>query len=80
MKGNPKKKFIGTFPQKELLKLYMKHVNGPKVRFFKSLGLGVIPGEREGVKMRTLEGSKPGEPPLEFLNCRTSGGVYNLGH
>jgi len=80
MKGNPKKKFIGTFPQKELIKLYMKHVNGPKVRFFKSLGLGVIPGEREGVKMRTLEGSKPGEPPLEFLNCRTSGGVYNLGH
>lgn len=80
MKGNPKKKFIGTFPQKELLKLYMKHVNGPKVRFFKSLGLGVIPGEREGVKMRTLEGSKPGEHPLEFLNCRTSGGVYNLGH
>ena len=80
MVRNPKKKFIGTLPQKELLKLYTKYVNGPKVRFFKSLGLGVIPGERNGVKMRTLEGSKPGEPPLEIFNCRTSGGVYNLGH
>jgi acetylornithine/succinyldiaminopimelate/putrescine aminotransferase len=80
MKGNPGKKFFGTLPQKKLLKLYTNHVNGPKVRFFKSLGLGVIPGKREGVKMWTLEGSRPGEPPLEFFNCRTSGGVYNLGH
>jgi acetylornithine/succinyldiaminopimelate/putrescine aminotransferase len=80
MKENPKKKFIGTLTQKKLLKLYKKHVNGPKVRFFKSLGLGLIPGERKGVKLRTLEGSRPGEPPLEIYNCRTSGGVYNLGH
>ncbi len=74
------RKFIGTLPQKELLKLYTKYVNGPKVRFFKSLGLGVIPGERNGVILRALESSKPGERPLEFYNCRTSGGVYNLGH
>ncbi|MFW9970884.1 MAG: aspartate aminotransferase family protein [Candidatus Odinarchaeota archaeon] len=80
MKDNSTKKFIGTLPQKDLLKLYTKHVNGPKVRFFKSLGLGVIPGERNGVKIRTLEGVRPGEPPLELFNCRTSGGVYNLGH
>jgi putrescine aminotransferase len=80
MNDSPKKKFIGSLPQKELLKLYAKHVNGPKVRFFKSLGLGVIPGEREGVFLRTLEGPRPGEPPMEMYNCRTSGGVYNLGH
>ena len=80
MNDSTKKKFIGSLPQKELLKLYAKHVNGPKVRFFKSLGLGVIPGEREGVFLRTLEGPRPGEPPLEMYNCRTSGGVYNLGH
>ena len=43
MNDSPKKKFIGTLPQKELLKLYSKHVNGPKVRFFKGLGLGVVP-------------------------------------
>jgi putrescine aminotransferase len=80
MEGNGKRKFIGTLSQKELLKLYTKYVNGPKVRFFKSIGLGVIPGKRDGIKLSALENSKPGEPPLEFFNCRTSGGVYNLGH
>jgi putrescine aminotransferase len=80
MDHNPKKKFIGTLSQKELLKLYAKHVNGPKVRTFKGFGLGVIPGERKGIKFKTLEGIKPGDPPLEIYNCRSSGGVFNLGH
>ena len=75
-----KNKFIGTLPQQELLRLYSKHVNGPKVNFFKSIGLGVIPGERKGIKIKTLAGPKPNDPPWELYNCRTSGGVYNLGH
>jgi hypothetical protein len=53
-----KNKFIGTLPQKELLKLYSKYVNAPKVRFFKGFGLGVIPGERKGIKFKTLEGPR----------------------
>ncbi|MFW9824952.1 MAG: aspartate aminotransferase family protein [Candidatus Thorarchaeota archaeon] len=80
MNDIPKNKFIGTLPQKELLSLYAKYVNGPKVRFFKGFGLGVIPGERNGVLLKTLEGPRPSEPQLELFNCRTSGGVYNLGH
>ncbi|MHA1914273.1 MAG: class-III pyridoxal-phosphate-dependent aminotransferase [Promethearchaeota archaeon] len=80
MKDNPKKKFIGTLSQKKLLKLYAKHVNSPKVRTFKGLGLGVIPGERSGLKLKTLEGSRQKEPPLDLYNCRSSGGVFNLGH
>ncbi|MHA2180059.1 MAG: class-III pyridoxal-phosphate-dependent aminotransferase [Promethearchaeota archaeon] len=80
MKENPKKKFIGTLPQKKLLKLYAKYVNAPKVRFFKGFGLGVIPGERNGVQISTLEGPRSDETPLELYNCRTSGGVFNLGH
>ncbi|MFX0057176.1 MAG: aspartate aminotransferase family protein [Candidatus Hodarchaeota archaeon] len=75
-----KKKFIGSLPQKELLKLYAKHVNAPKVKFFKNIGLGLIPGERNGIKLKTLAGPKQTDPPLELFNCRTSGGVYNLGH
>ena len=75
-----KKKYIGTLPQKELLKLYTKYVNGPKVRFFKSAGLGVIPGEREGIMLKSLEGPRVNEPPLVLYNCRSSGGVFNLGH
>ncbi|MFX0011483.1 MAG: aspartate aminotransferase family protein [Candidatus Hermodarchaeota archaeon] len=80
MKDNPKKNFIGTLPQKDLLKLYAKYVNSSKVRTFKSFGLGVIPGERKGIKLRTIEGARPGEPPMELYNCRSSGGVFNLGH
>ena len=80
MNTNPKKKYIGTLSQKELLKLYSKHVNGPKVRMFKGFGLGVIPGKRDGIHLRTLEGSRLGDPPMELYNCRSSGGVFNLGH
>ena len=80
MVNNSKKKFIGTLPQKDLLKLYSKYVNAPKVMMFKSFGFGVMPGEREGIKFKTLGGRKPSDPPLELFNCRSSGGVFNLGH
>ena len=80
MKNVSDKKFFGTLSQKELLKLYAKHVNSPKVRFFKGAGIGVIPGKRWGVKINTLEGPKPTDPPMELYNCHTCGGVYNLGH
>jgi putrescine aminotransferase len=73
-------KYIGTLPQDKLLKLYAKHVNAPKVRTFKGFGFGVIPGEREGIKFKTLAGKNPNDPPLEIFNCRSSGGVFNLGH
>jgi acetylornithine/succinyldiaminopimelate/putrescine aminotransferase len=75
-----KKKFIGTHSQKELLKWYRKHVNASKVRTFKKFGFGAMPGKREGIKFKTLEGPNPGEPPMEIINCRSSGGVFNLGH
>lgn len=74
------KKFIGTHSQKKLLKWYRKYVNAPKVRTFKSFGFGGIPGERQGVRFKTLDGLNPGEPPKEIINCRSSGGVFNLGH
>ena len=80
MKEGSNTRFFGTLSQKELLKLYAKHVNSPKVRFFKGFGLGVIPGERKGVKIKTLAGPRPNEPPMELYNCHTCGGVYNLGH
>ncbi len=76
----PNKKYIGTLDQKELLKLYAKHVNAPKVRLFKGFGFGIIPGERKGIKFKTLAGPNPSDPPMEVFNCRSSGGVFNLGH
>ncbi|MHA1669912.1 MAG: class-III pyridoxal-phosphate-dependent aminotransferase [Promethearchaeota archaeon] len=80
MKEDSKKKYIGTLPQNQLLKLYAKHVNAAKVRTFKGFGFGVMPGERSGVKFKTLAGVKSSDPPLEIYNCRSSGGVFNLGH
>ena len=77
---NSHNKYIGTMPQDKLLKLYAKHVNAPKVRTFKGFGFGVIPGERKGIKFKTLAGKNPNDPPLEIYNCRSSGGVFNLGH
>jgi len=80
MKEGSNNRFFGTLSQKELLKLYAKHVNSPKVRIFKGFGLGIIPGERKGIKIKSLAGPRPNDPPLELYNCHTCGGVYNLGH
>ncbi len=80
MEKKSKKKFIGTLSQKELLKLYAKYVNKPKVSTFRGFGFGVIPGERNGIYFKTLAGARSSEPPLEMINCRSSGGVFNLGH
>ncbi len=80
MENRSNKKYIGTLSQKELMKLYAKHVSAPKVRFFKRFGLGIVPGERKGVKFRTLAGPRPSDPPMELFDCHTCGGVYNLGH
>jgi acetylornithine/succinyldiaminopimelate/putrescine aminotransferase len=73
-------KFIGRHSQKKILRLYKKYVNAPKVRTFKGFGFGVIPGERQGIRFKTLGGARAGEPPLQVINCRSSGGVFNLGH
>ena len=37
------------------------------------MGLTVVQGHREGVRIRDLDGH-------EFINCRSSGGVFNFGH
>ncbi|MFW9899177.1 MAG: aspartate aminotransferase family protein [Candidatus Thorarchaeota archaeon] len=80
MDNDSKKKYIGTLSQKELLKLYARHVNKPKVSIFRGFGFGVMPGERQGIRFKTLAGRKNTDPPIEIINCRSSGGVFNLGH
>jgi len=63
-----------------LIKLYSEFVNSSKASFFKSLGIGVVQGKRKGVYLQTLEGLKENIPPIKWIDCRTSGGVFNLGH
>ncbi|HME52221.1 MAG TPA: aminotransferase class III-fold pyridoxal phosphate-dependent enzyme [Candidatus Lokiarchaeia archaeon] len=74
------KTIMGTLPQKELLKMYSEYVSSPKAAFFKDLGLGFVQGERQGIYIKSLEGLRKNQPPLEMIDCRTSGGVFNLGH
>jgi putrescine aminotransferase len=74
------KTIMGTLPQKELLKMYSEFVSGPKAAFFKDLGLGFVQGERQGIYIKSLEGLRKNQPPLDMIDCRTSGGVFNLGH
>lgn len=66
--------------QKTILNMYAEFVSHPKAQFFKDLGLGLVQGERNGIYIKTLEGLRKNQPPLELIDCRTSGGVFNLGH
>ncbi|MCP4761084.1 MAG: aspartate aminotransferase family protein [archaeon] len=73
-------KIIGSESQKSLVKYYSDHVNKPKADFFRSVGLGVIQGTRNGIYLNSLEGPRRKKPPYNLIDCRTSGGVFNLGH
>jgi len=74
------RKIIGSLPQKELVKMYATYISEPKAEFFKSIGAGAIQGVRDGIYINMLEGVRKNQPPLKLIDCRTSGGVFNLGH
>jgi len=54
----------------ELIGSYLSH---HKAEAFRALGIGAVQGRREGVRIWDLEGRS-------FINCRSSGGVFNFGH
>lgn len=53
---------------------FARYVSPGKVEVYRSLGFDLVPGRREGVRMWDLEGRR------SWINCRSSGGVFNLGH
>jgi putrescine aminotransferase len=55
------------------LELVARHMSAAKVKAFRGLGLTIVQGHREGVRIRDLDGKA-------YLNCRSSGGVFNFGH
>jgi len=55
------------------MELMAAHLSAERAKVFRSLGLDVVQGRREGVRIRDLEGK-------EYINCRSSGGVFNFGH
>lgn len=56
------------------MKDFRDHVSFGKVEVFSALGLDLVPGRREGCYIWDVDGEK------RVLNCRSSGGVFNLGH
>jgi putrescine aminotransferase len=66
--------FIGQQPKQQILEDYAHYVNPGRVAVFKQMGLDFVPGRREGVWLWDVDGSR------KLLNCRCSGGVFNLGH
>lgn len=74
------KKIFGSESQKTIVRMYSDHVNKYKASFFKKFGLGIVQGERDRFHVKMLEGTRKGKPPLDLIDCRTTGGVFNLGH
>lgn len=66
--------YIGQQSKAQILEDYSRYVNKGRVSVFKQMGLDFVPGRREGVWMWDVDESR------KLLNCRCSGGVFNLGH
>lgn len=65
---------LASFSQEELLELFARHVSPQKVNTYRLWGVDFIPGRREGIRVWDLEGKR------SWIDCRTAGGVFNLGH
>ena len=66
---------LSTLPEtnEEGLELVGRHVSAERAKAFQALGLRIVQGRREGVRIWDLDGTS-------YLNCRSSGGVFNFGH
>ena len=53
---------------------FADHVNRGKVEAFRSLGLELVMGAREGVRFQDAYDGR------WYVNCHCNGGVFNLGH
>lgn len=65
---------FGYRDRESLEEAFATHVNPGKVSTYRSLGLEIVMGQREGVKFRDAYDGK------WYFNCHCNGGVFNLGH
>jgi len=65
--------YIHRQPNQAVVQEFADYVSPGKVQVYRALGFDKAPGRREGVRMWDLEGRS-------YINCRSSGGVFNLGH
>jgi putrescine aminotransferase len=57
----------------EGLELVASYMSPHKAMAFQTLGVDIVQGRREGIRIWDLEGR-------EYINLRSSGGVFNFGH
>jgi len=60
--------------QQELLDAFSNYVSPQKVAAYRLVGWDFIPGRREGVRVWDWDEKR------SWIDCRTAGGVFNLGH
>jgi putrescine aminotransferase len=65
---------ISATPDQELLEEFATYVSPQKVATYRLAGWDFVPGRREGVRVWDWEGKR------SWIDCRTAGGVFNLGH
>ena len=53
--------------------LIARHLSPSKAKAYQDAGISLVQGRREGVRVWDLEGR-------DYINCRSSGGVFNFGH
>lgn len=66
--------YIGKSSKEAVFADSEEHVSYGKVQVFRNANIDFIPGRREGCYVWDIEGE------VRLLNCRSSGGVFNLGH
>ncbi|MGZ6671262.1 MAG: aminotransferase class III-fold pyridoxal phosphate-dependent enzyme, partial [Solirubrobacteraceae bacterium] len=57
----------------EGFELIARHLSPHKARAYQDVGMRLVQGRREGATVWDLEGR-------DYINCRSSGGVFNFGH
>ena len=58
----------------QTMELYGRHVSRAKVELFRSFGLDLVLGAREGARLSDAFSDRT------WFNCHCNGGVFNLGH
>ncbi len=66
--------YIAQQPREQIIADYARYLSPGRVAVYRQIGVDFVPGRREGVWLWDVDGSR------RVLNCRTSGGVFNLGH
>ena len=55
------------------MELVAEHLSPERTKAFRAMGLDIVQGRRDGVRICDLDGNV-------YIDCRSSGGVFDFGH